>query len=843
MICCVGCVMGVGRVLGLISEGHGDRACALRPSVPAFASLAMLCAPSALMAQVVVSDGGTATGITIGSAGLVTVDIAPADTASISHNTYSAFSVPAGGVNLNNTSVQAGTIVNEVTSTQTTHIEGPLTVIGPKADVILANPNGIIVNGGRFQNTGNVAVTTGALGRDPDNQVVTRVSSGVIEIGPHGLSGTMEELALVSRSLKIDGALRYDLPGAASHLNMITGESTVSLDRLRGGFGQDGTGQLPWAQVTNRGAVARDAVIVDITGNGAVSAGRISVTVTDQGAGVRFSGDQLAAVGGFRLTSSGLLEVSGGRIEALGSVNVAAGNVALTSRATKRAEITSEESGVTLVALAGDVELGQARVAGRIISSDNLVSSGGVTISATGNITSSKKVDQGTELVSEAGEILNTQNASNVVLIADGAINLEGMTVSSSDDLRVTAGGSVNFSEVSGEVGGDLRVFSNSELSFEAAALTARSDIRLDATDLRFGSEDPDEERSELIAAEGGFTMRASEGDILNYGSLLQGKTTTSGDPESLGGMTIYAAEELLNRSLTVDRLAVVFGDQDDLHIETGGDLHNETGRLFSNAGITIQAGGDIFNETLFTEDVVPLSVTRSKGHRFAESLFLKRARSTQVSADFGDQAVLGEQSFILGIGDVSLAAQNIRSIGADISGANVRLDASGVVSSEARQVGHVDFRQNCKWFCRTSGNSDLRFVGGSITASQTLTITAEEKVSSLAGTLSGAGGISITAPVTEFVPTFSPLLIEHPAGLTGWFHGHRGYLTGGYSFGNLQSTGGDISINGDANLGEVDLFATGEVIIAGTRIESAPPTLPEFFERRPIGLVWNVFD
>lgn len=813
--------------------------------IPALAltTLATLCTTSDMLAQSVVSDGGTATAITISSAGLVTVTIAPADTASISHNTYSAFSVPSAGVNFNNASAQAYTIINEVTSTQASNIEGPITVTGPKADVILANPNGITVNGGRFQNIGNVALTTGALGRNAMNQVTTAVSAGAIGIGPGGLSGTMEELALISRSLRIDGPLRYDLPEAGAHINMITGETAVSFDRARGGFGQSGTGQLPWALVTNRGAGATDSVIVDITGNGSVSAGRISVTVTDQGAGVRFAGDQLAAAGGFRLTSTGQLELSGSRITAQGSVNANAGSISLVSTETKRAKITSEESGVTLAAQAGDLDLGQARIAGRIVSSDNLASSGGVTLSATGDITASKDGGRGADLLSEAGDLPNTQNVSNVVLTADGAIRLEGLGVTTTDDLRMTADGPVTFSDTSGEIGGDIRVFSNSELSFDATVLTAQSDIRLDGGELRFGTENAAEARTELRAAEGGFTLRANSGDILNYGSLLQGKTATTGDPESLGGMTVYAAGDLLNRSLSADRLAVAFGEDSDLHIETEGDVRNDTGRLFSNAGITIRAGGDIVNETMFNEELVPLSVTRSKGSRFASSLFMKRTRTNSISADFGKQAIAGEQSFILGIGDVSLVARNIRSTGADIAGGNVTLNASRAVISDARQIGTIDFQQTCKWFCRTSGITSMRFVGGTITASEALLISAGDKVGSLAGTLSGAHGITISAPVTEFTPAFSPQLIEHPAGLTGWFHGRRGYLSGGYSFGNLQSTDGEITIEGDADLGSADLFAATEVVITGTRIESARPTPPEMFERRPIGLFWNVFD
>ncbi len=811
---------------------------------PLLLAVGLAFCPDALSAQSVVSDGTTATSISIGAAGLVTVDIAPADSAAISHNSYSSFSVPSAGVDLNNTSAGASTIVNEVTSTNVTTIEGPLTVIGQRADVIIANPNGIAVNGGRFLNTGNVALTTGTLGRDGTDKIVSTVTAGAIDVGPGGLSGAMEELALISKSLRVNGPIQVDPAlNGRSHANIITGDSTVNFDRARGGFGQDGAGLLPWALATDRGNTSTEAVIVDITQSGSLNAGRISMTVTDQGAGVRFAGDQLATTGGFRLTSTGQVSLENSALKAEGSVTMNVASVTLHSEDDDQAEIVSETSGVTIEARAGDIDLGQSRITGRIVSSDTLASSGGVTLTATGDIISRRNGTNGATLISDAGDLPNPQKSSNVVLTADGQIRLDGLTVSASDDLRVTAEGAVAFIERTGEMGGDLRAFSNAQVSFDATVLTAQSDINIDGAGLRFGSDDPEQTRSELIAVEGGMTLHARDGDVVNYGTLLQGRTTTSGDTESRGGLTLYAEGDFLNQSLSPDRLAVAFGEVDDLYIETGGDVLNETGRLFSNGAITVQAGGDILNTTRFTEDVAPLEVLQSRGKRYASSLFLKRERHTDVTADFGERAVEGEQSFILAVGDVTLSANNIRSIGADITGADVTLSANNEVANEARQIGKVEFHQRCKWFCRTSGSSSLQLVGGTITASKLLKINAGDKVTSLAGFISGAEGVNITAPVTEFIPAFSPRLIEHPAGLLGLFSGRRGYLAYDYLYGSLQSTGGDITINGNADLGQANLFATGDVIITGTRIESTPPTAPVALTRRPIGLVWNVVE
>lgn len=78
----------------------------------------------------------------------------------VSHNTYSHFNVGNAGVDLNNVGVNARTIVNQVTSTDPSVIAGQLAVLGSRANVVLANPNGITIDGGSFVNTGHVALST-----------------------------------------------------------------------------------------------------------------------------------------------------------------------------------------------------------------------------------------------------------------------------------------------------------------------------------------------------------------------------------------------------------------------------------------------------------------------------------------------------------------------------------------------------------------------------------------------------------------------------------------------------------------------------------------------------------
>ena len=80
--------------------------------------------------------------------------------------TYTYFNVPEYGVKLDNSAANARMIINEVTSTGNafrSSLEGPLTVQGARAVAILANPNGISVNGGSFVNISTMMLSTGEI--------------------------------------------------------------------------------------------------------------------------------------------------------------------------------------------------------------------------------------------------------------------------------------------------------------------------------------------------------------------------------------------------------------------------------------------------------------------------------------------------------------------------------------------------------------------------------------------------------------------------------------------------------------------------------------------------------
>lgn len=255
-------------------------------------------------------------------------DIVPAGVVNdVSYNAFSAFDVGAPGARFLNEEVRARTIVAEVFSTSPSRISGPVSVDGPRANLILANQNGIRVNGGGFINFGSVALGTGKVGlRDVElapglvqRYVDLSTREGEIVIGPDGLNADLIRLELIARRIGIEGPVTNAYSSTTALARIVAGGSETTFDTAA-----SPTDNLtPWAYHTSVEEMdAAAAVAVDVSAGAGITSGRIEIWVTDAGAGVRNAGDLLASSGDFLLTATGRIEQRGGSMRAAGNVRV-----------------------------------------------------------------------------------------------------------------------------------------------------------------------------------------------------------------------------------------------------------------------------------------------------------------------------------------------------------------------------------------------------------------------------------------------------------------------------------------------------------------------------------------
>jgi len=222
------------------------------------------------------------------SNGVPLVNIEAPDKNGTSHNVYKDYNVDGKGVILNNSKdltqsqlggliygnpnlqngKEASTIINEVSGVNRSRIEGYQEIAGKKADYILANPNGIYVNGAGFINTGNVTLTTGS----GDN--ILNPEKGKIEIDGKGIDlRNVNKAELVARVAEISGP--------------VYGGEEVNL------------------KLGSKGQSNKPEYALDARALGSIYAGRINVIVNEEGVGVKTEAPTYATKGDVVISSKG----------------------------------------------------------------------------------------------------------------------------------------------------------------------------------------------------------------------------------------------------------------------------------------------------------------------------------------------------------------------------------------------------------------------------------------------------------------------------------------------------------------------------------------------------------
>ncbi|MGN6040081.1 DUF637 domain-containing protein [Serratia marcescens] len=310
---------------------------AFQPLHPAFA------------AGITAANGNTQVVIKPGN--VPVVNIATPNGAGISHNTYKDFNVGPQGAVLNNAthggktqlgveiySAQGNTylkgkpaelIINEVIGGSRSELQGKLEVFGNKANVMIANPNGITCDGCGFINAPGVTLTTGKPQFDKQGALeALEVKKGGVTIGGKGLDGSgADYVDIISRATELNGKIN------AQNLSLTQGANRISF--------KDGSIK-PIA-----GEGAKPVLAVDTKALGGMYANKIRLVANEDGVGVNLK-DLTSKQRDITLSVNGNL-VLNGTTHSKGDLNVSAKGLHITPGAIVQADGNATLATTTLV--------------------------------------------------------------------------------------------------------------------------------------------------------------------------------------------------------------------------------------------------------------------------------------------------------------------------------------------------------------------------------------------------------------------------------------------------------------------------------------------------------------
>ncbi|EJU56128.1 hemagglutinin/hemolysin-related protein [Neisseria meningitidis 93004] len=375
----------------------------------------------------------------------------------LSHNRYTQFDVDNKGAVLNNdrnnnpflVKGSAQLILNEVRGTAS-KLNGIVTVGGQKADVIIANPNGITVNGGGFKNVGRGILTTGAPQIGKDGALTGfDVRQGTLTVGAAGWNdkGGADYTGVLARAVALQGKLQ------GKNLAVSTGPQKVDY----------ASGEIS----AGTAAGTKPTIALDTAALGGMYADSITLIANEKGVGVKNAGTLEAA--------KQLIVTSSGRIENSGRIATTADG---TEASPTYLSIETTEKGAAGTFISNG---------GRIESKGLLVIETGEDISLRNGAVVQNNGSRPATTVLNAGHNLVIESKTNVNN-AKGSANLSAGGRTTINDATIQAGSSV-YSSTKGdtELGGNTRiiaenvtVLSNGSIS-SAAVIEAQDTAHIES--------------------------------------------------------------------------------------------------------------------------------------------------------------------------------------------------------------------------------------------------------------------------------------------------------------------------------------------------------------------------
>nr|WP_246781075.1 hemagglutinin repeat-containing protein [Rhizobium sp. BK602] len=472
--------------------------------------------------------------------GVPLVDIVTPNGAGLSHNKYDNFNVGTPGLILNNFNGEVGTsnlggatpgnpnlrtsgpasvILNEVTSGNRSALNGPTEVFGGRADVIIANPNGITCSGCGFINTPRATLTTGV----PDIGSDGRLTGFTVNGGDVTFEGTGGNFAAAPGSVDL-----FDVVSRQIHVNAPIYGKTI---RLTGGASKYdyATGEATALTATS----GTPEYAIDGTALGAMQADRIKVVVTEKGAGVKMSGDMAANAGELTLSADGKISI--GNVSGRDGVTITSKQKATAAKVTSRQKVKVQaDQGITLQSVAAD--------------SDIVLASGSGLLSISGDVNGGTTMQMSSGGGISAGSL--TVGGGALLSASLGDIRIAGAAKTSGDlSLMATAGliatGSLlSYGNITLNAGLDIaavgNVFAGNGITVSGRSILTGTTVS--GLDIAATQADPN---GKVVFAKAADLRLTAPGDITAASLQSSGNISAQAATLSAGGITAHSAIDI----------------------------------------------------------------------------------------------------------------------------------------------------------------------------------------------------------------------------------------------------------------------------------------------------------
>ncbi|KVV30944.1 cell surface protein [Burkholderia cepacia] len=554
-----------------------------RVLVAGVAALGML--PTLSDAQIIPTPG-TSTQVIQTPNGLPQVNVAKPSGAGVSVNTYNQFDIQKAGAILNNSATMVQTqqagwingnpnygagqvariIVNQVNSPNPSQIRGALEIAGTRAELVIANPSGILVDGGTFLNTSRATLTTGVPFYGADGSLAGyKVDRGLVTVSGAGLNATgTDQVDLIARAVQVNSAIY------AKNLNVIAGATQVNHNTL--------------AATPIAGDGSAPAVAIDVSQLGGMYANRIVLASNEFGVGVANAGTIAAQAGDLTLQSNGRLVLTG--------KTTASGNMALSaSGGIQNSGITYAQQSLSANTSADLTNTGTlAAQQNTAVNAWSVNSTGtlGAGVNNDGTVAHSGDLNlTASGLLTATGRNVAGGNAS----LTGGSMNLAGSQTAANGNLSLSATvGDVNLSNATTSAQGAIQANASGTVINDHGSLSSGGSTTLTGGNLS--------NQSGKVSSQGPLSVNVA-GQIANQSGGLVSESTADvrggaiannrGTVQSAAGMTVAGA----SLDNTAGRITSLNGD--GLSVMTTGQLTNAAGTTANGAhGGVIGGNGDV---------------------------------------------------------------------------------------------------------------------------------------------------------------------------------------------------------------------------------------------------------